>query len=155
MKIQIEAYLYAPGLLQWIGPANPAIFTGVFQKKFSTKEEAEFKFRNTITCKGVELTIRKNKKGIIFTCDGQLPSVSVHFFKKLKKSGWKMNKKVAVMYGFPSDEQNKKLREEIKKHRDENERILRTQKHCRETCDRMTKKLAKQMFPFKKFPQVH
>lgn len=156
MKIQIIAYLSAPGLLQWYGASNPIIFTGKFTKEISAKEKAEMKYRGTITCKGVQLVIRKIHKGKIFTCDGQLSSVSVQFFKKLKKAGWKMDKKSASEYRFPDDDQDKRLKEEILRHQEETQRYLRAQKNLGKSFKRMKKEFAKQeRRPFKAFPQVH
>jgi len=156
MKIQILAYLSAPGLLQWIGGANPVIFTGFFTKEVSVKEKDLMKERSTITCKGIELIIRKIEKGKIFTCDGQLSSVSVHFFKKLKKAGWKIDKKASSQYGFPNDDQDKRLKEEIRRHQEENQRYLNAQKSLGKSFKRMKKEFAKQeRRPYEAFPQVH
>ena len=156
MKIQIVAYLSAPGLLQWYGASNPIIFTGKFTKEVSAEEKACLKYRSTITCKGVRLVIRKIHKGKIFTCDGQLSSVSVHFFKKLKKAGWKIDKKASSQYGFPNDDQDKRLKEEILRHQEENQRYLQAQKSLGKSFKRMKKEFAKQeRRPYEAFPQVH
>ncbi len=155
MKIQIVAYLSAPGLLQWYGASNPIIFTGKFTKEVSAEEKACLKYRSTITCKGVRLVIRKIHKGKIFTCDGQLSSVSVHFFKKLKKAGWKIDKKASSRYGFPDDDQDKRLQDDILEYNERNQRYLRAQKQLKKTSKKAVKEMKKKLLPFKKFPQVH
>ena len=141
MKIKIEAYLSAPGLLHWYGTApNPFIFTGFFEKTISEKEKAELKYRGLITRNGISLKIRRINKKEVYVCDGQLPSISVHFFKKLKRAGWKIDKKAAKLYGFPNDEQDKKLKEDIKHHQEEAERYVRAKKHLGKTFKKMSLK---------------
>jgi hypothetical protein len=156
MKIKIEAYLYAPSLLQFYGGANPIIVTGFFQKEISDKEKSKLKCGKKIIYKGIELKIGL-RKGKVITCSGNLPSVSVSFFKKLEKDGWKINKDAKIFYGFPNDQTDKRLIEEIEKFRKEYKKIVRVQKSLRKTFKKFKKKNDEknEKSSFKNFPQVH
>ncbi len=155
MRIKIVAYLNAPSLLQWRGSPNSTIFTGIFKKEISVKDRNNLKCGDKIKCKGIEIFIRRIEKGKTFICDGQLSSVSIIYFRKLKKAGWKIDSRSASQYGFPCNDQDEKLKEYIRIKQEELKRHLRTKKLFKRKFKKIIKEIEKDMFPFKNFPQVH
>jgi hypothetical protein len=131
MKIKIEAYLYAPGILQTYSGINPIIATGFFQKQMSVKDESVLKYRHTITIKRIVMNVGKIKKHNgkrTLICNGQLPSVSVKSFKILEQRGWIINKEAASQCGFPNNKKDKYLREEIQKIKESQIRRMKAKK---------------------------
>jgi len=123
VKIKIEAHLYVPAILQWTGTINPIVVIGIFDKHFSPKDYDKMKSRRKIFCKGILLNVRKiDTKNKLTICFGNIPSVSIDFFKKLKKAGWKINKKALAQYQLPSNQIDRNFKRDVK------ERQQRTQK---------------------------
>jgi hypothetical protein len=117
MKIKIEAFVYAPGIMHWYGGKNPSIFSGIFEREISAEEKLNLGRGSKIQQSGIELTVRKITGSKYFTCVGQLPSVSISFFQKLKQAGWKVDLEAATKYGLPNDSMEVNLQAEIAKYR--------------------------------------
>ena len=155
MKIvNFEAYLYAPGILQILDGINPIIVTGFFHKRLFFSFEKKFWRGKKITHKGIELSIcsiRKNSKNTEITCEGQLPSVSVRFFKSLKKDGWIIDPKTAWLCGFPSDKQDQLLKQRLREQEEGDRRLAKAQKRMARVARKANKDIKK---PSKKINMV-